>query len=115
MKWVIAKAANTMNVKGRTASVKYKALKKKAQKLGVSKVLRFVKKGQGAKTYTLSKAMKAGKSFKKYFSIAKKTGKVTVKKGLKKGTYKVTVKVKAAGSKNYKAKTSTVTFSIRVR
>lgn len=115
VKWVIAKAANTMNVKGRTASVKYKALKKKAQKLGVSKVLRFVKKGQGAKTYTLSKAMKAGKSFKKYFSIAKKTGKVTVKKGLKKGTYKVTVKVKAAGSKNYKAKTSTVTFSIRVR
>ena len=40
---------------------------------------------------------------------------MTVKKGLKKGTYKVTVKVKAAGSKNYKAKTSTVTFSIRVR
>ena len=40
-------------------------------------------------------------------------GKVTVKKGLKKGTYKV--KVKAAGNKNYKAATKTVTFKIKVK
>ena len=42
-------------------------------------------------------------------------GKVTVKKGLKKGTYKVKVKVKAAGNKNYKAATKTVTFKINVK
>ena len=48
-------------------------------------------------------------------TIAKSTGKVTVKKGLKKGTYKVKVKVKAAGTSNYNALTKTVTFTIKVK
>ena len=47
--------------------------------------------------------------------INKKTGKVTVKKGLKKKTYKVKVTVKAAGNKSYWPKKVTKTFKIRIK
>ncbi len=105
----INKAANTLKVKVKTAAVKYGKLKKKTQTLGVANVIRFTNKGQGTKTYTEA-------SGNKKITINKKTGKVTVKKGLKKGTYKVSIKVKAAGNKNYKAsKVIKVTFSIKVK
>ena len=71
-------------------------------------MLKFSNKGQGAKTY-------AKKSGNKKIVIDKKTGKVTVKKGLKKGKYKVTVAVKAAGNGNYKAKTVKVAFYVKVK
>ena len=48
-------------------------------------------------------------------SINKKSGKVTIKKGLRKGTYKVTVKVSAAGNADYKSKTKEVTFKMIVK
>lgn len=102
------KAANKLSVKGKTVKVKYKKLKKKAQKLAVAKVIKFRNKGQGTLTY--SKV-----SGNKKIKINAKTGKVTIKKGLKKGTYKVKVKVKAAGNGNYKAATKTVTFKIKVK
>ena len=92
----ITKGANKLAVKGKTATVKYKKLKKKYQTLKVSKVIKVTKKGQGKLTY---KKVSGNKGI----TINKKTGKVTVKKGLKKGTYKVKVKVRAAGNKNYKA------------
>ncbi len=105
----IKKAANTLKIKAKTATVKYSKVKKKAQTLKVSKVIKFTNKGQGAKSY-------AKVSGNKKITIAKKTGKVTVKKGLKKGTYKVKVKVKAKGSANYKASAwKTVTFTVKVR
>ena len=104
----IKKAANPLNVKGKTASVKYKKLKKKAQQLAASKVIKFTKKGQGKITYK-------EQSGSKKITVDKKTGKVTVKKGLKKGTYKVKVKVKAAGNKNYKSATKAVTFTVKVK
>jgi hypothetical protein len=103
----INKAANKLKVKGKTAKVSYKKLKKKAQTRKVSRVITFTNKGQGTKTYTK-------KSGSKKITINKKTGKVTVKKGLKKGTYKVRVKVRAAGNTNYKALTRKVTFKIKV-
>ena len=106
--FTITKAKNPLAVTGRTATVKYSKVKKAAQKLTVSKVLKTTKKGQGTVTYTKSKGNKK-------ITIAKKTGKVTVKKGLKKGTYTVKVKIKAAGTKNYKALTKTVTFKIKVK
>ena len=106
--FTIKKAKNPMVVTGKTPTVKYSKVKKAAQKLLVSKVLKFSKKAQGTVTYT--KAKGNGK-----ITIAKKTGKVTVKKGLKKGTYSVKVKVKAEGTKNYKALTKTVTFKIKVK
>lgn len=106
--FTITKAANTLKVKGKTATVKYAKLKKKTQRLGVTKVITFTSKGQGAKTYVK-------KSGNKKITINKKTGKVTIRKKLKKGTYKVKVNVRAAGSTNYKPVTRTVTFKIRVK
>ena len=75
----------------------------------MTKVVKFTKKGQGTLTY---KKVKGNKKI----SINKKTGKVTIKKGLKKGTYKVKVKIKANGNANYLASAfKTVTFKIKVK
>ncbi|WP_406533692.1 hypothetical protein [Methanobrevibacter sp.] len=105
----INKAANPLKVKAKTAKVKLSKLEKKAQKLKVTKVVKFTKKGQGTLTY---KKVKGNKKI----TINKKTGKVTVAKGLKKGTYKVKVKIKAKGNANYKASTfKTVTFKIVIK
>lgn len=112
----IKKAANPLKVKGKTAAVSYKKLQKKSQALAVSKTISFTKKGKGTITYRLSKARKGSKSYAKYFSVNKKTGKITLKKGLKKGIYKVTVKVKALGTSNYKASFSQdAVITIKVR
>ena len=110
----IAKAANTLKIKPKTATVKgstkgRKGKLKKTKTLAVTKVITFTNKGQGKLTYTKA-------SGNKKITISKTTGKVTVKKGLKKGTYKVTVKVKAAGNANYNASAvKSVTFKVRVK
>jgi len=109
MTFKINKAANTFKFKAKTATVKYSAVKKKAQVLGVTKVITFTNKGQGTKTYTKLNG-------NKNITINKTTGKVTVKKGLKKGTYKVKVKVRAAGNANYKASAwKTVIFKVKIK
>ena len=74
----------------------------------IARIIKFKNRGNGTKTYK-----KAGGTSK--ISINKKNGKVTVKKGLKKGTYKITVQIKAAATKNYKAATKTVNIKIKVR
>lgn len=112
----INKAANPLKISAKTATVKYSKLKKKAQTLAITKVIKFTKKLNDKKTYTLVSAKKGSKSFRKYFTINKTTGKVSVKKGLKKGTYKVKVKVKALGNNNYKASgLKSVTFTVKVK
>lgn len=95
------------SVKAKTAKVAAKKVAKKKQVLAVSKVLN-IKNPHG----TLSFVKKSGN---KKITINKKTGKVTIKKGLKKGTYKVKVKVTASKSGNYKKETKTVTFKIKVK
>ena len=102
------KEANPLKIAGKTATVKYSKLKKKAQTLRVGKVIKFTRKGQGKLTY-------AKVSGNKKITVNKKTGKVTVKKGIKKGTYKVRVKVRAAGNAGYKAATRKVSFKVRVK
>lgn len=115
-KWSTVKIANPLSVKGKTAEVRYSKLKKKTQSLDITKVIKFVKKGQGTNSYTLSSAKKGSKSYKKYFKFSSKTGKVTIKKGLKKGTYTLKVKVKAAGNTRYKPSSlKTVTIKIKVK
>lgn len=104
----LPKKANTLKVSPKTATVKYSKLKTKAQTLSVGKVIKFTKKGQGKLTY-------AKVSGNKKITINKKTGKVTVKKGLKKGTYKIKLKVTAAGNASYKAASRTAVFKIRVK
>lgn len=103
----IKKAANTLKIKAKTATVRYANLKKKNQTLKNTKLISFTKKGQGTITYTKV-------SGNKKITINKKTGKVTVKKGLKKGTYKIKIKVRAAGNAKYKALTKTVIIKIKV-
>jgi len=87
--------------------VKFAKVKKKKQTVKRAKAI-MISKAQGTVTYAKS-------SGNKKITVNKKTGNITVKKGLKKGTYKVKIKVKAAGNKSYKAKTKTVTVKIRVK
>ena len=116
VKWTISKAANPLKIGAKTAAIRYSKLRIRTQTLAVTKVIKFTKKLNDKKTYTLSSAKKGSKSFKKYFRISKTSGKVTVKKGLKKGTYKITVKVQAKGNSNYRASAvKTVTFKVIVK
>lgn len=101
---------NPLSVKGKTAKVKYKKLRKKKQRLAVSKVISGIKTGKGRLTFTKV-------SGNKKISINKSTGKVTIKKkGLKKRkTYKVTVKIRASGDSTYAPVETKVTFRIKVK
>ena len=105
------KSTNTMSASGKTATVKYKKLKKKAQKVSRASVINM-NHAKGAVTYKLASVSK--KKFKKYFKISS-SGVVTVKKKLKKGTYKVTARVTAAGNDKYAPITKSVTFKIKVK
>ena len=103
----IKKAANTMTVKPKTATVKYAAVQKKSVTLKAANAI-TVKNPKGKVTYKKT----SGNPGIKVAS----GGKITVRKGLKKGTYKVKVKVKAAGNANYKPSAEkTVTCKIRVK
>ena len=107
---------NTLfSVKPKTATVKYKKLKKKNQTVARSKVM-TISNSKGDMKYSLT-TVKRGKSkkYKKYFKINAKTGTVTVKKKLKKGTYKITCKVTCGGNADYMSATKTVTFKIKVK
>lgn len=108
----IEKASNKLKVTPKTATIRYSKLKKKSQTIKASKAF-TASKGNGTLTYSISKVSKS--RFKKYFSINKKTGNITVKKGLKKGTYKVTISVKASGTTYYKSATKKVTTKIVVK
>ena len=109
----IGKAANTMTAKGKTVKLSYKKLKKKAQTIARSKAV-TLSKAQGTQTYKLASVKKS--KFKKYFKVNAKTGKITVKKKLKKGTYTLKIKVKCAGSGNYKPSAwKTVTVKVKVK
>jgi len=114
----LPKKNNTLTIKAKTAKVKYKKLRKKSQKLAVTKIINFTNKGQGSMTYKLVSAKKGKKSFKKYFKINANTGQVTIKKNkkMKKGTYKVRINVRAAGNAEYNPSAwKTVTYKIKVK
>jgi hypothetical protein len=105
---VVAKADNPMTVSGKTATVRYSKVRKRAQTLKRSKVI-SLKNAKGKVTYTKFKGNKK-------IVVNKTNGKVTVKKGLKKGTYKVRVKVKAKGNSKYKpSAVKKITFRVKVK
>lgn len=107
----IIPSANTLAAKGgKTAKVKYKKLKKKAQNVARSKII-TISTPEGKVTYKLLSVNKK----KKYFKINTANGVVTVKKKLKKGTYTLKVRVTAAGNENYNAASKTVSFKIKVK
>lgn len=103
---VKVKKSNTLTVKAKKATVKFKKLKKKNQTIALKKAM-TVSKAQGKVTFKKA-------SGNKKITVSK-AGKITVKKGLKKGTYKVKIKVAAAGNASYKALTKTVTVTIKVK
>ncbi len=108
IKWTIKKAKNPGKVKyNKTPTVKYSKLKNQNQKVKASKMFKI----QGA----VGKISYEKSSGNKNISVNKKTGELTVKKGLKKGTYKVKLKVTAAGDNNYKKGTLTVTVKVIVK
>ena len=105
------KSENTLKVTGdKTAKVKYKKLRKKAQVVARAKMM-TVSGAQGKLTYKIVSVNKKKTSFK----INAANGVVTVKKKLKKGTYTLKVSVTAAGNDSYKPVTKTVTFKIKVK
>ncbi len=99
--------ANTLVVTSKTATVKLANLKKKAQSIKRAKAI-TVKNAQGTVTY---KKLSGNKKL----SINKKTGNITVEKGLKKGKYKLKIQVNASGNTQYKAVKKTVTVIIKVK
>lgn len=110
-KFVIQKLANPLKLKGKTVKKSARTVKKKSVTLTSSKTLKYSNKGKGKRSFAkLSKS----KKYKKIV-VNKKTGKITLKKGLKKGTYRLKVKVRAAGTTNYKAATKKVTITIKVK
>ena len=102
----IVKAANPMTAKGKTATVKYSAVKKKTQTIAAKNAF-TVSKAQGKVSYKKS-------SGNKKITVSS-AGKVTVKKGLKKGSYPVKVKVTAAGNASYKKGSKTVTVTVKIK
>lgn len=103
----ITKASNPVKVKGRTVWVYYSNLKNKNQSYNRSTLI-TVKKAKGTVTYARVKGNSK-------ISINKKTGIVTVKKGLKKGVYKVKIKVVASGNDNFKKKTKYAWITVKVK
>ncbi|MBR0412068.1 MAG: hypothetical protein IJI47_00670, partial [Eubacterium sp.] len=103
-----AKKANPLKIKGKKVTLKASKLADKKQTISVKKAIKFVQKGKGTITY---KKIKGNKKI----TVNKKTGKITVKKGLKKGTYKVKVQVTAAGNSNYKKAVKKTTVKIVVK
>lgn len=104
--------ADLTAVKGNTAKISYKKLKKKAQTLAVSKAIAGVSTPGSTGKFIFTK-----ESGDKAISVNPDTGKITIKKkGLKKKTYSVRVKVSISDNMNYgyEAQEKTVTFKIKV-
>ena len=99
-------AENTMTVTGKTATVKASKVRKKAQKISVSKLYNFSNPGVGTHLFAKS-------SGNKKITVSG-NGVITVKKGLKKGTYTVKVKVMATGDQNT-ANTSWQIVTVKVK
>ena len=96
----------------KTVKIKRSKLKKKAQKIKLSKLM-TVRGRTGDVSYYYAGVNKS--KYKRYFSVNRKTGTLTVKKNLKKGTYKVTLKVTDKGNGNYSMTTKSVTVKIKVK
>ncbi len=88
----------------RTVVISYGKLRRKARSIKASKVIDPAVRGQGKVTYIKV-------SGNKKIKVNRKTGRVTVKKGLKKGTYNVTVKLKTKGKSSADKK---ISFAVKV-
>ncbi len=106
-KFTIKKAKNPLAVKPAGKTVNVYALAQQSVK--TTRAVIFTRKPKGAVTY----AKVAAKSSEQ-LSIQKKVGNIIVKRGTPRGIYRICVKVRAAGTANYKAGASTVTVVVKV-
>lgn len=102
----VSRYKNQMKARGKTIKVKASTLRKKSVKVSRKKIIK------------LSKA-KAGMTYKKLkgnrkIRIDKKTGSLTIRKGIRKGTYKVRILL-TSGDRNYAAKKVKVVVTVRVK
>ena len=102
----LPKKAQTLTVTAKKPSLKASNLKKKKQTIAKAKVF-TIKNAKGTLTFKKTDGSKN-------LSISR-AGKITVKKKTKKGTYKLTVQVTAAGDKEYKNASKTVTVKVKVK
>ena len=102
----VTKASQKITFKGKTISVKAGDLKKGDKKIKIAKAAK-IKKAFGKKSY-------AKKKGDKLITVNKKSGLITLKKGLKKGTYKVKIKLTAKGNKYYRKGSKTATVTIKI-
>ena len=113
----IKKTAHPAKVKGKTVTVKYSKLKKKAQKIAMSKAFKFTNFDGDDSIFGAASDSAAFKklSGNKKITVSK-NGKITVKKGLKKKTYKVKVQVKIKDvDGDYLPVTRKATVTIKVK
>lgn len=99
-----AQAADAQPETIKTVEIKYRKLRRRSQTVKASKIIDPAVRGSGKVTYVKV-------SGNKKIRINKKTGKVTVGKGLKKGTYNVTVKLKAKRKSSADKK---ISFAVKV-
>ncbi len=103
------KKAQAMQVIVKSGNVKAGQLRKSSR---IVKAV-SVKNAQGKVSYKIVKV--TGSKYKRYFSINKKNGKITVKKGLKKGSYSIRIKVRAAGGSKYLPAEKYAIVKVRVK
>ena len=106
------KKQNPAIFRGKTVKARAKVLKKKAVTFRRKKAI-YIAKKKGTVTY--AKVSVSKKKFAKKFLINKKTGKITVKRGVKKGIYRFRIRVRDSGNRYYKAKSKVITVTVKVR
>ena len=109
IKVTVASNNQSVSFAKQTKTVTAAAAKKKAQTVAINKA-----SAKTTVTYSIEKY--GNTSAKKYItSIAKKTGKLTVKKGTPKGAYKVTVKATAAPTTKFAGASKSAVVTIKVK
>ncbi len=105
--FTITKGTQKLSVKILKKVTKVKYNSKKKRYIRASKLFR-IKNAHGTRVFKLVKGEK------KYFSVNKKNGKITVKPGTPRGEYSLKIRIVALGGRSYKPKSVTKTIRIRV-
>ena len=105
-----------INKKDQKKTLKLSALKKKSQTFSP----RITVNSKAKITYSLSgvksgKKKLSAKQYKKLFTVNKKSGKITVVKGIKKGVYTLTVKASAIAKGSYLKGSNAFTITVTVK
>lgn len=101
------RAHQNMKVTGKKFTIKASEVSKRAKTVKRKKLI-TIKDQKGKLTFVKKKGNKR-------IAVNKKTGKVTIKKGIRPGKYKIRVKVTADGGKYYRKKSQTKYFTIIVK